>query len=86
VSRGTPAHLRSDKGAEFTARAVRQWLARMGRQTLFIEPGRPREKGYLESFNGKLRDELLTREIFYALREAPVRIEVWQEEYNQGGR
>ena len=72
VTRGIPAHLRSDNGPEFTARAVRTWLQRVGAQTLFIEPGSPWENGYVESFNGKLRDELLDRETFHALREARV--------------
>ena len=67
----------------FTAHRVREWLARVGVQTLFIEPGRPWENGYVESFNGKLRDELLNREIFCTLREAQVLIAGWREEYNQ---
>jgi len=83
VKRGTPMHLRSDNGPEFTARAVREWLQRLGVGTLFIEPGSPWENGYVESFNGKLRDELLSREIFYTLAEARVLIERWRREYNQ---
>jgi transposase InsO family protein len=83
ISRGTPAYLRSDNGSEFTAHRVQEWLARVGVQTLFIAPGSPWENGYVESFNGKLRDELLNREIFYTLREAQVLIEGWREEYNQ---
>jgi putative transposase len=63
-------HLRSDNGPEFTARAVRHWLSRIGVRTLYIEPGSPWENGYLESFNGKLRQEKLNGEIFYTLREA----------------
>ena len=55
--RGVPGHIRSDNGSEFTARRVRSWLSRMGVRTLFIEPGSPWENGYIESFNGKLRDE-----------------------------
>jgi transposase InsO family protein len=82
VSRGTPRFLRSDNGPEFTAKAVREWLGRLGVDTLFIEPGSPWENGYIESFNGKLRDELLDREIFYTLREAKVLIERWRREYN----
>jgi transposase InsO family protein len=70
VSRGTPAYLRSDNGSEFTARRVRKWLASVGVTTLYIAPGSPWENGYVESFNGKLRDELLNREIFYTLQEA----------------
>ena len=82
VTRGVPEHIRSDNGAEFTARAVRTWLGRVGVKTLFIEPGSPWENGYCESFNGKLRDELLDREIFYSLKEARVLIERWRHEYN----
>ena len=81
--RGVPEHIRSDNGPEFTARAVRTWLSRMGVKTLFIEPGSPWENGYIESFNGKLRDELLNREIFTTLAEAKVLIEQWRREYNQ---
>ena len=75
VDRGPPDHIRSDNGAEFTATAVREWLARVGVKTLYIEPGSPWENGYNESFNGKLRDELLNGEIFYSLKEAQVLIE-----------
>ena len=57
--RGVPDHFRSDNGPEFTARAVRDWLGRVGARTLYIEPESPWENGYIESFNGKLRDELL---------------------------
>jgi putative transposase len=83
VRRGTPAYLRSDNGSEFTARKVRQWLACVGVEMLYIEPGSPWENGYVESFNGKLRDELLNREIFFTLKEAQVLIEAWRHEYNQ---
>ena len=82
VRRGVPAYLRSDNGSEFTANKVRQWLARVGVTTLFIEPGSPWENGYVESFNGKLRDELLAREQFDTLLEAKVLIERWRREYN----
>ena len=68
--RGVPEHIRSDNGPEFTAKAIRKWLNRLGVKTLFIEPGSPWENGYIESFNGKLRDELLNREIFTTLTEA----------------
>jgi transposase InsO family protein len=81
--RGTPAYLRSDNGPEFTAGAVREWLAKVEVQSLFIEPGSPRENGYVESFNGKFRDELLNGEIFYTLWEAKVIVERWRQEYNQ---
>jgi hypothetical protein len=83
ATRGVPEHIRSDNGAEFTAKAVRQWLARMEVKTLYIEPGSPWENGYCESFNGKLRDELLDREIFYTLLEAKVLIERWRQHYNR---
>lgn len=83
ATRGVPQHLRSDNGAEFTCAAVRSWLAKVGVRTLFIEPGSPWENGYVESFNGKLRDELLDREIFYTLLEAKVRIERRREHYNR---
>jgi transposase InsO family protein len=83
IIRGIPEYIRSDNGPEFTARAVRKWLARLGVKTLFIEPGSPWENGYIESFNGKLRDELLNREIFTTLKEAKVLIEQWRREYNQ---
>ena len=83
VKHGTPEHIRSDNGSEFTAKVVRQWLQRLNVQTLFIEPGSPWENGYIESFNGKFRDELLNREIFYTLWEAKVLVELWRKEYNQ---
>ena len=83
IFRGIPEHIRSDNGSEFTAKAVRGWLNRLGIRTLFIEPGSPWENGYIESFNGKLRDELLNREIFMTLTEAKVLIEQWRQEYNQ---
>jgi transposase InsO family protein len=78
ATRGVPDHIRSDNGPEFTSKAVRQWLRKVGVKTLFIEPGSPWENGYIESFNGKLRDELLNGEIFYTLNEAKVLIEGWR--------
>ncbi len=83
IFRGIPAHLRSDNGPEFTAKAVRKWLGRLGVKTLYIEPGSPWENGYVESFNGRMRDELLNREIFTTLEEAKVLIKQWKREYNQ---
>ena len=80
--RGTPEHIRSDNGPEFTARAVREWLGRLEVKTLYIEPGSPWENGYVESFNGKLRDELLNREVFDTLLEAKAVVEDWRKEYN----
>jgi transposase InsO family protein len=82
ATRGVPEYLRSDNGAEFTAQAVRSWLAAVEVKTLYIEPGSPWENGYVESFHGKLRDELLNGEIFYTLLEAKVLIERWRREYN----
>jgi transposase InsO family protein len=82
VRHGPPEHIRSDNGSEFTAKVVRHWLKRLGVQTLFIEPGSPWENGYIESFNGKFRNELLNGEIFYTLKEAQVLIGKWQREYN----
>ncbi len=82
VQRGLPGFIRSDNGPEFTAQAVRRWLAELEVQTLFIEPGSPWENGYVESFNGKLRDELLNGEIFCTVMEARVLLERWREEYN----
>jgi transposase InsO family protein len=83
ISKGLPEHIRSDNGPEFTAKAVRKWLAELGVTTLFIEPGSPWENGYVESFNGKLRDELLNGEIFDTLLEARVLLERWRREYNR---
>lgn len=82
LQRGTPGHIRSDNGPEFTAKAVREWLSRVDVKSLFIEPGSPWEKGYVESFNGKFRDELLNGEIFFTLTEAKVLVERWRHEYN----
>jgi transposase InsO family protein len=82
VARGAPEHIRSDNGPEFAAAAVRAWLGRLGVGALFIEPGSPWENGYCESFNGKLRDELLDREVFHSLREAQVLIEAWRRHYD----
>ena len=80
--RGVPKYIRSDNGPEFTAKKIRDWLTELGVKTLFIEPGSPWENGYIESFNGKLRDELLNREIFTTLIEAKILIEQWRWEYN----
>lgn len=83
VHRGVPEHIRSDNGSEFTAKEVRRWLGRVGVKTLYIEPGSPWENGYCESFNGKLRDQLLDGEIFDTLKEAQVLIERWRRHYNE---
>ena len=82
LQHGVPEYVRSDNGAEMTARRVRNWLDTVGTQPLFIEPGSPWENGYCESFNGKLRDECLNGEIFYSLKEAQVVIEMWRKHYN----
>jgi transposase InsO family protein len=82
LERGVPVHTRSDKGSEFIAKKVRKFLARLSVRPLLIEPGSPWENGYTESFNGKMRDELLDGEIFYSLKEAQVLIEMWRNHYN----
>jgi len=82
LERGAPAYIRSDNGPEFAATLIRNWLERVDVETLFIEPGSPWENGYVESFNGKLRDELLDGEIFYTLQEAKVIVGRWRREYN----
>lgn len=82
VRRGVAKCIRSDNGPEFTANKVREWLAKIGMSTLSIEPGSPWENSYCESFNSKLRDELLAREQFDTLLEAKVLIERWRRVYN----
>jgi len=82
IFRGIPEHIRSYNGPEYTAKAVRKWLEQLGVKTLFIEPASPWENGYIESFNGKLRDELLNREVFTTLTEASVWIKQWRMDYN----
>ena len=72
----------SDNGPEMVAKALREWLGRLGTKTIYITPGSPWENGYCESFNGKLRDEFLNGELFYTLKEAQVLIEKWRMEYN----
>ena len=79
---GIPAYIRSDNGPEMVAKVLRQWLKRLGSKSLYIEPGSPWENGYCESFNGKLRDELLNGENFYSLKEAQAVIEKWRVHYN----
>jgi transposase InsO family protein len=82
ILRGIPGHIRSDNGPEFVAKAVREWIAAVGAKTAYIEPGSPWENGYVESFNARLRDELLDGEIFYTLREAQIVIESWRRHFN----
>jgi putative transposase len=80
--RGIPKFIRSDNGPEFIAEAVKRWLLDKEVETLYIEPGSPWENGYIESFNGRLRDEVLDREVFYSVKEAKVIVENWRLEYN----
>ena len=82
ILRAPPAYVRSDNGPEFIAIALREWIAAVGSQTAYIAPGSPWENGYCESFNSKLRDELLDGEIFYSLAEAQFLIETWRLHYN----
>ena len=82
ILRGIPAYIRSDNGPEFVAEAVRKWINAVGAKTAYIEPGSPWENGYVESFNARLRDELLNGEIFYSLKEAQIIIEQWRQHYN----
>ena len=82
ILRGVPGHIRSDNGPEFVAKAVQEWIAAVGAKTAYIAPGSPWENGYIESFNARLRDELLDGEIFYTLREAQIVIESWRRHYN----
>ena len=82
ILRGAPAFIRSDNGPEFVAQAVRDWITAVGDKTAYIEPGSPWENGYCESFNGRMRDELLNGEVFYSLREAQILIEEWRKHYN----
>jgi putative transposase len=80
--RGEPEHIRSDNGPEFIAEAVRSWLARRGSKTLYIAPGSPWENAYSETFNSRLRDELLNREVFETLKEAKVLLGDHRLDYN----
>ncbi len=82
ILRGMPEHIRSDNGAEFAAKAVQEWIAAVGVKTAYIAPGSPWENGFIESFNARLRDELLDGEIFYWLKEAKIVIESWRRHYN----
>jgi transposase InsO family protein len=82
ILHGVPGHIRSDNGPEFVAKAAQEWIAAVGARTAYIAPGSPWENGYVESFNARLRDELLDGEIFYTLREAQIVIESWRRHYN----
>jgi len=83
ITEGVPEYIRSDKGSEFTAKTTREWIESVGVKTAYIEPGSPWENGYNESFNGKLRDEMLNTEIFYTLKEVQILIEQWRRHYNE---
>jgi transposase InsO family protein len=82
ILRGVPGHIRSDNGPEFVAKAVQKWITAVGAKTAYITPGSPWENGFIESFNARLRDELLDGEIFYSLAEAKIIIESWRRHYN----
>jgi len=82
ILRGIPERLRSDNGPEFVAKAVQDWIAAVGAKAAYIAPGSPWENGFIESFNARLRDELLDGEIFYSLAEARIVVESWRRHYN----
>jgi putative transposase len=82
ILRGVPGYIRSDNGPEFVAKAVQAWIHAIGAKTAYIEPGSPWENGYVESFNARMRDELLNGELFYSLKEAKIVIENWRRHYN----
>jgi putative transposase len=82
ILRGVPERLRSDNGPEFVAKAVQDWIAAVGAKAAYIAPGSPWENGFIESFNARLRDELLDGEIFYSLAEARIVVESWRRHYN----
>ena len=83
IARGAPAHIRSDQGPEVVAEAVKAWITGVHTKTAYIEKASPWENSYVESFNGKLRDELLNGEVFNTLKEAQVLIEEWRRHYNR---
>ena len=82
ILRGLPEHIRSDNGPEFVAKAVQGWISAVGAKTAYIAPGSPWENGFIESFNARLRDELLDGEIFYTLAEAKIVVESWRRHFN----
>ena len=82
ILRGVPGHIRSDNGPEFVAKAVQKWITAVGAKTAYTTPGSPWENGFIESFNARLRDELLDGEIFYSIAEAKIVIESWRRHYN----
>ena len=79
----TPSRATRPNGPEFTAKLIRGWLHELDVTTLYIEPGSPWENGYSESFNARLRDELLNGELFYTLAEARVVVERWRRHFNE---
>jgi putative transposase len=81
--RGAPMYVRSDNGSEFVEKTLKKWLTQNGTDTIHIEPGKPWQNGFIESFNSKVRDEFLNTEIFYTLAEAQVKAEIWRQEYNE---
>lgn len=83
LKKGCPKHIRSDNGPEFIAKKLISWLKQLEVGPLFIQPGSPWENGYIESFNGKMRYQLLNGEIFYTLLEAQVVIDQWRQHYNE---
>lgn len=80
--RGCPSYIRSDNGPEFISSAVQRWLEKAGVKTLYIAPGSPWENGYVESFNSRLRDELLNRELFLSIAELRYVVDRWRMDYN----
>jgi len=86
ILRSVPGHIRSDNGPEFVAKAVQEWITAVGAKTAYITPGSPWENGYVESFNARLRDELLNGEIFYTLHEAQIIIQSWRRHFNKPRR
>lgn len=83
AARGAPKHLRSDNGTEFTAKVLREWLEKAEVGTLYVAPGSPWENGYAESFNSRLRDELLNAELFDSVRHARATAAAWRQAYNE---
>ena len=82
ILRGVLGHVRSDNGPEFVAKAVQGWIGAVGAKTAYIAPGSPRENGFIEPFNARLRDELLDGAIFYTLAEAKIVVESWRRHFN----
>lgn len=83
LTRGVPEYIRSDNGPELVAKSLRKWLGEKGCRTIYIEPGSPWENAYIESFNGKFRDECLNMEVFRGIREARKVAWEWRKEYNE---